>query len=505
MQQMMHSLTEAEPAPEILAALRQGSISSFCLFSSDSLRSPAQARALTDQLQAAAAQGGQPPVLIGIDQEGGQLMAIDQGVSELPGNMALGATQSPELAAQAGWVLGRELRAMGINLNFAPALDVNINPANPVIGTRAFGDSPALVARLGTALLQGMQATGVLATAKHFPGHGDTAQDTHRAAATVPHQRQRLDSVELPPFQAAIEGGVAAIMTAHLLLPALDSSQPATLSARILQGLLREEMGFQGLIITDAMDMHAVAQLGRRESVEAALAAGADLILLGWLEDQLALARELAPLENPAAAARILEVRRQLFTEPLPLELVGCAEHQAVAQAIAEQSITLVQGRERLPLRLAPESDLLVISPTPRNLTPADTSARVPLRVADQIQPHHPRTQGLTLPANFSVKDISAVVGQAQEADTVIVGTINAAHDDAQAALVRALVAAGCDPIVVALRTPYDLLAFPEVSTYLCTYGIRSSSIAALVRVLFGEIPARGVLPCRLAADALQD
>src|SRR5688572_17576366 len=179
MEQVMFSFHGLTPPSEILEAVRAGRAGAFCLFAHKNVESPAQVRRLCEALHQAAREGNQPPPIIGIDQEGGQLIAITMGATELPGNMALGATRSPELARKAGYVLGRELLAMGINMNFAPSLDVNTHPDNPVIGIRSFSDDSHLVAELGAALIEGMQAQGVMASAKHFPGHGATATDSH--------------------------------------------------------------------------------------------------------------------------------------------------------------------------------------------------------------------------------------------------------------------------------------------------------------------------------------
>ncbi len=210
-------------------------------------------------------------------------MAIGEGTTALPGNMALGATGSAQLARKAGAVLGQELAAMGINVNYAPNCDVNINPHNPVIGIRSFGEKPEDVARLASAMIEGIQSAGVAATAKHFPGHGDTSGDSHHGLPSVPHNLERLQQVEFVPFQAAIGSGVKLMMTAHLALPAIDGpdAPPATLSRQILHDLLREELGFEGVTVTDAMDMGAIRQgqaLG--EDAVRAAAAGADLLLL---------------------------------------------------------------------------------------------------------------------------------------------------------------------------------------------------------------------------------
>jgi beta-N-acetylhexosaminidase len=485
------------PPPEVLEGVRRGDIAAFCLFAYN-VESPAQLRALTEALHQAARDGGQPPPLAGIDQEGGQLIAVMNGATELPGNMALGATRSPELAEQAGRVLGRELLAMGCNLNFAPVLDIDNNPDNPVKGVRSFGDHPALVAELGCALIRGMQGEGVAATAKHFPGTGDASGDAHYVSAVVQRSREDMEALELAPFREAIAQGVRAVMVSHVAFPSLDGNTPASLSQRIILGLLRREMGFDGLIISDAMDMQAVAVRGAEASLTEALRAGNDLVLMGHLPDQIAMTEKLRPLLNPASMERIRRERERLPTRLLPLDVVGCAEHQQIAQAIADASITLVRDSGRLPLRPSEATSIAVITPQPVDLTPADTSSMVHIQLAEAIRARHPRTSAVQIPFQAAPEAVRDVLQAAADADVVIVGTICADQDASQAALVNQLHARGQHPIVVALRTPYDLRAFPQVETYLCSYSIRAVSMEAVARVLFGEIPAQGVLPCAI-------
>lgn len=342
MTQLMHSFRGHLPPPEVVEGVRRGDIAAFCLFAYN-VESPAQLRALTDALHQAAREGDQPPPLIGIDQEGGQLIAIMNGATELPGNMALGATRSPDLAERAGRVTARELLAMGCNLNFAPVLDVASNPDNSAQGLRAFGDSAVLVSELGRAYIRGMQAEGVVATAKHFPGAGDASADTHHATVAVRRSREEMEALELVPFRDAIASGVGAVMMSHVAYLGLDGDTPASLSSRMIDGLLRHEMGFDGLIISDAMDMQAVAVHGAEPSLTQALRAGNDLVLMGHLPDQMAMTQKLRPLLDPASVARIRRARERLPSAMLPLDVVGCAEHQQIAQAIADASITLVR------------------------------------------------------------------------------------------------------------------------------------------------------------------
>jgi beta-N-acetylhexosaminidase len=499
MQQIMFSFRGYQAPPEILDAVRAGVAGAFCLFAYN-VESPEQLRALCQSLMDAAAEGGFPPPLIGIDQEGGQLMSINGQATALPGNMALGAARSVELARAAGGVLGRELRAVGVNLNFAPSLDVNNNPLNPVIGVRSFGDDPEWVGRLGTALIAGMEAEGVLATAKHFPGHGDIVSDTHHGQALVPHALDRMNAVELAPFRAAIAHGVGAIMSAHITFTALDD-QPATLSRRILHGLLRDEMGYDGLIITDAMDMYAVSRLGAYESVSAALRAGADLVMLGHLPDQLALAQRMVPFGTPEAAARVMRARERLPRTLLPFELLGCAAHQQVAHQIAEAAVTRVRGEATL--QMSARQRLTVIVPKPVNLTPADTSAMIRVDLAAAFARRGILVDAIEIPFGADLADIRSVVGRALKSDHIVIGTIAADQDPAQAALVNGLLAEGRQPVVVALRTPYDLGQFPTLRDYWCTYSIRPAAVEAFARAVLGEFTPTGVLPCRLPSDPL--
>lgn len=495
----MHSFQGTTAPPEILKRVAQGTIRSFCLFAYQNVASPAQLREMNDNIRRTAIDNGQLPPLIGIDQEGGQLIAIAGGATELPGNMALGATRSPELARKAGQVLGRELLAMGINLNFAPALDVNINPDNPVIGIRSFGDDPEIVGRLGAELIRGLQSEGVIATAKHFPGHGDTSSDSHHTTPIVKHTSQRMHEVEIKPFRDAINADVGAIMTAHITYTAFDGENPATLSYKILNDLLRDELGFKRLILTDAMDMHAVARYGAEQSIRSALEAGSDIILLAHVKNQLELADKFAGQEHADSVARIMDVQRGLPIELPSLEVVGCKDHYQIAQEIADKSITLVRDETRqLPLKVSSDDTIAVITVRPVNLTPADTSAVVEIKLADAIRKRHHNTLALQMSHTPTDSEIRDLLAQLEPINTIIIGTISAEQYHGQAKLIEALQARGKSPIIIALRTPYDILAFPTIQTYLCSYGIRKVTTEAVAKVLFGEIPATGILPCAI-------
>ena len=246
-------------------------VAGFTLFRPNNVRSPSQVRRLTTGLQAAArARDGDDglPILIATDQEGGQLLALGatRGSSHdwtaFAGPMAIGATGDADLAERVGRAIGLELRAVGVNVNYAPVLDVATNPSNPALGIRSFGDDPAEVARLATAWLRGLQSAGVAGTGKHFPGKGEGSVDTHHALDAVDRTRDELEAVELVPFRAATEAGVRLVMSGHFAVPALTGSRalPSTLSRDVMNGLLRDELGFTGVSITDALDMGALPQ-----------------------------------------------------------------------------------------------------------------------------------------------------------------------------------------------------------------------------------------------------
>ncbi len=499
------------PSEEIVQGLREYRAGGITFFRSLNIENPAQVRQLTDQLQALARELDLPPLLIATDQEGGQLMAIGEGTTPLPGNMALGATGSAELARKAGVVLGRELAAMGVNVNYAPCVDVNNNPDNPVVGIRSFGEDPAAVCKLGAAIIQGIQSQGVAATAKHFPGHGDVPSDSHYGLPSVPYSLERFEAVELPPFQAAIDAEVQMVMTAHLALPAIDGpdAPPATLSRKILTGLLRQRLGFQGVTITDAMDMHAIRQgeyLG--EDALRAINAGADLLLLtSDRHDQERVYQALLQAaknggvdagELDSALGRILALKDWLGKQtPAPdLSVVGCAEHRKVADDIAEGSVTLVRDQAGLiPLRLRPDQRVAVVMPKPQDLTPADTSSYVVPALASSLRHYHTAVDEFIVPFGPEAEDVATLCTQLGGYDLLLVGTLNAANQPGQQMLVREMLKTGIPTIVAALRLPYDLASFPEALTFVCTYGILEPSLRALAKMLFGEGKFSGSLP----------
>jgi beta-N-acetylhexosaminidase len=312
------------------------------------LRDPRQILDLTRTLQAWAPG---PPLFIAVDQEGGRVLRLKPPFTQFPPVARLGALNSERFSAEVGRVIGRELKAVGINVDFAPVLDVHTNPENPVIGDRAFASDPDVVARMGIAFFQGLQAEGVLATGKHFPGHGDTSTDSHLELPVARQPLDRLKGVELYPFRRAIEAGLQMLMTAHVLYPALDPDLPATLSPAILTRLLREEMGFQGIVVSDDLTMEAIAaHWSPQEAACRFFEAGGDLLLsvqapkvqqslLNGLMDAVRFKR-LTEERIEASVARILKVKEKLSTsgessDPAEaLAVIGSPEHLEVARSL---------------------------------------------------------------------------------------------------------------------------------------------------------------------------
>ena len=483
---------------------------------------PDTTRGLVAELQARSA----VPLFVAVDQEGGMVNRFGPPFHAFPGNMALGAITGSRVEAggeayarKQGRAQAHELRSVGVNWNFAPVVDVNCNADNPIIGVRSFGEDAGRVAELGMAMMRGYQEQGVLACAKHFPGHGDTSVDSHLALPTVPGNRERLEAIELKPFRALIGAGVGAIMTTHILFPALDEARPATLSRPVLTGLLRQELGFDGIVITDCLEMHAISEtVGTARGALLALQAGADMALICHTQEiqretfQLLLesvrSGEL-PIERlNEAVRRILAAKAQVGVSREVSKLDGEGSrygsdrtivpayhdyaHDVLEHEIARAAITIARHNEALPVKLKWKQPLLLISAHPRALV-----------LSQFVQAHHARTEFLMLDKKGGAENFANILERAATAGLVIVATspqeafshvrLNTGE---QAKLVRELAKRiGEKLIVVALREPYDLRHFPEVQNYVCSYGHTSCSLEALADALFGVFTSTGRLP----------
>jgi beta-N-acetylhexosaminidase len=495
---------------DIARRLASAPAAGITLFRYRNSRTPAQVRELAASIQRAAARFdvAAPPLLIAADQEGGQLDALG-GATPFAGNMALGAAGDTDLAERVGRATGLELLAMGVNVSYAPVCDLADNPANPHIGIRSFGSEPLDVARLAGALVRGLRISGIAAGGKHFPGLGGAGLDTHHELAIVDADRSRLDAAELVPFRAAIEAGADVVMSAHLALPGLtgDPTLPATLSRAVMHDLVRNDLGFGGLTITDALDMDALPQ-GDAQVIDviAAIRAGVDLLLC--MGEPVAQARIEGGLRHAAArglfddgelaasARRILALRRRLASVPRPpVDVVRSTDHEALAREVAERSVTLVRDEAGLlPLRLGAGARVVVVQPVGHDLTPADTSSTVPPGLAAAIRRRHPAAEEL-LVDEASDTEIAAARVAVDGADLIVLGSVSASLRPAHAALCNALLASGVPAVTVALRTPFDLAAYPASSTHACTYGVLEPSCEAVAAALFGERPFQGRLP----------
>jgi len=503
--------------------LAEAPVAGMTVFRHHNVRSPGQVRELTEALQrAGAARPGAAadapagsaaaPLLVAADQEGGQLQALGHDTTAFAGNMALGAVGDPHLAERVGAAIGLESRAMGVNVVYAPVLDIASEPANTALGVRSFGNDPSAVARLGAAMIRGLQGAGAAATVKHFPGLGDVREDTHFGLGVVDADRSVIDSTSLVPFRAAIASGARLAMSAHIGVPALtgDPTLPATLSRDVIAGLLRGELGFDGVTISDALDMHALAQGAEQGAqIEAAVRAGVDLLLCAAdrdaqrrIEDALVAGVAGGAFDDAELAAslgRVAALRSWLAAAGAQpdLSVVECTAHRELSRELAERSITLVRGwvdGSQAP-NIRRDARILATMPTPTDLTPADTSSTVAPGLGRALRTRFASVEEIVVMVAPTPSEIAAVRERADGFDAVVVGTIDAIREPAQIDLVRAIASAGRPTVAVALRTPWDVALFPADTAAVCTYSILPDSLEALAAALAGEISFSGRLP----------
>ena len=475
------------------------------------------------------------PLLIGSDLEAGAGFRFDGvihaptniwlgGATRFPALMAVGAAGDPGMAYEMGRVTALEARAIGVHVPFAPVLDVNNNPENPVINVRSFGEDPKRVAALGTAFVRGMQDHGAIATAKHFPGHGDTGVDSHLALPVIRVSRERMDSVELLPFRRAVDVGLGAVMTAHITVPEITGARtPATLAPEVLTSLLRDEMGFGGLVFTDAMDMAAVDRMFQRgEAAVRALEAGSDVILM---PPDLAAAR--AGIISAVESGRLSEdridrsVRRILRAkESLGLHrqravdlnrvrrVVGVQAHQAVARRVADRSVTVLKDeRDMLPLLGTPGAN--VYSVTYRR--PTDLRAGRSFNAG--LRQTYRRLRTANVDPGTTRAEYDNILARARGMDLTIVSlhvgvrtaSGSVALPEAALRFVRALANSSRPYILVAFGNPYLLSEFPQVQTYMTAWSGVPVAERAAADAILGRIAVTGRAPTRIAGFRIGD
>ena len=445
-----------------------------------------------------------PAPLIAVDQEGGRVARLGEPIAQLPSAMAVGATRDVDACRRLGRLLGRDLASAGISVDFAPACDLALDAENTVIGTRSYGSDPLLVGRFAGAFARGLEAGGVAATLKHFPGHGSTAVDSHLELPRVRVDEVTFRSRDLVPFAAAISGAAAHIvMAAHVVVEAFDAHLPASLSPRILTGLLRDELGFEGVACTDCLEMDAIArEPGTVAGAVAALAAGADLLLVSH---SLALAREAAdaiaaavdngtlPRARLDEAARRVRALRERYASPHPY---GGEREAALPIAIAQSAVTVLRGT----LRLRDERPVTVISFEGDAFDGAGGVRSERPSLSTALRARRWKSEVMRVALDPDEDDVELLLGHISSlGDRNFVITTRRAHLHArQRAAVERILALVPAAAVVSAAEPYDALLWPAAQTVACIYGDDALAFAACADVLSGRAEAAGVLPVTL-------
>ncbi|MGW0649039.1 glycoside hydrolase family 3 protein [Streptomyces umbrinus] len=496
-------------AAELIAKYRVGGIIYFGW--AHNTRDPHQIADLSNGIQKASlAQPRGLPVLISTDQEHGIVARVGRPATLFPGAMALGAGGSRTDARTAGRIGGAELRAMGVRQDYAPVADVNVNPANPVIGVRSFGADPQAVAGMVAAQVKGYQSAGVAATSKHFPGHGDTETDSHYGFPVIEHTEAQWAELDAPPFRAAIAAGIDSIMTAHIMVPALDpSGDPATLSRPILTGILRERLGYDGVVVTDSLGMEGVrTKYGDDRVPVLALKAGVDQLLnppkldVAWNAVlQAVRGGELTEARLDESILRVLRLKAKLGLLKDPYvtrrgvdRVVGIPSHLKAADRIAERTTTLlVNSGGLLPLSRRTHRSVLVVGADPAS--PSGTTGPPTTVLGAALTELGFTATVLSTGTAPTEATIAKAVAAAQGVDAVLVGTYNVTAASSQRTLVNRLLAAGRPVVALAIRNPYDVAQLPDVKAYLAAYSWTDVELRAAVRVLAGRADPVGELP----------
>ena len=507
-----HVFGASELAPPVLLNAAYGTVI---------LGQPLEAASTLNRLQALSA----IPLLNTADFEGGVGFRI-AGATAFPRAMAFGAANDESLASSAGRITGVEARALGVHVNFAPVVDVNNNPRNPVINTRSFGEDPASVGRLASAFIRGMQSAGVMATLKHFPGHGDTDVDSHIGLPVIKHPRERLEAIELPPFKAGIAAGASAVMTGHIEIPALDPTPatPTTLSPPIVTGILRKELAFHGLVYTDSMGMEGVTKMhAPGEAAVRAILAGNDVVLhspddgaafKGILE--AVKSGRIAQAQIDASVERILRAKAKagLYrSKVVPLDaipaVVGTRANQAVADAVSERSITLIKdARNQVPLKLAREAQVLYLSVLDY---PSGWRIAAPSRTfIPELRKRWPNVTAVELSDRTTPSEIELLRASVPRYDVVIASVfVRAASASGRIDLAPSLqrllqdiartTASSSRPFVTTFfGNPYASMYMPELPAVLLTYDFYDRAELSAVRAIAGESAIGGRLPIAL-------
>ena len=490
---------------KVEALIRENNIGGLVLFSGTAHESPV----LINDFQ----EISKLPLLVSSDFERGAAFRIEDTTS-FPWTMALGAANDEELAHLQGLITARESRAVGVHWIFAPVVDVNNNPDNPVINIRAFGSDPATVSRLGAAFIRGARTGGVLTTAKHFPGHGDTSIDSHIGVPILEVGMDRLDRVEFVPFRGAIEAGVDAVMTAHVAVPQLTkgSKTPATLSHEILTGVLINSLGFRGIVVTDAMEMAGITKLyGDGPAAVAAVKAGADVVLLppDAVEainaiEQAIKGGEISEKRIDESVKKILDAKQQLGLDRKRTtsaeriaDVVSIPESIELASEIAARAVTVIKDEKRL-LPLVQTDERYVFGLV---LTPSTNSASG-MAFLNAFSQQYPGAQTELADSLVTKNRITAIEKAISSADLIVVATLTrlttgrvVGIPDSHRSIVQKLESSKKNVIWVCLGSPYLLEIAPKIGTILCTFSYSENSQEAVVKALAGKYRITGKMP----------
>ena len=507
-----HVFGASEPAPAVLLNPTYGTVT---------LGQPLEAASTLNRLQAISGL----PLLNTADFEAGVGFRI-MGATAFPRAMAFGAARDEKLAFEAGRITGEEARALGVHVNFAPVVDVNNNPRNPVINTRSFGENPDMVGRIASAYIRGLQSAGVMATLKHFPGHGDTDVDSHLGLPVIKHPRERLEKIELPPFRMGIAAGADAVMTGHIEMPAFDPTPgtPTTLSQPIVSGVLRKDLGFRGLIYTDSMGMQGVTDMhAPGEAAVLAVAAGNDVVLhspddgaaFAALREavksgRIAEAQLTASVERVlrAKAAAGLHKRRAVNLESVAT-IVGTRANQALSDQVSQRSITLIKdARNQVPLRVPRDSQVLYLSLLDY---PSGWRIAAPSRTfIPELRKRWPNVTSVELSDRTTPSEIELVRAMAPRFDAVVASIfVRTASFSGRMDLAQPLqrllqditrqTAASNRPFITAFfGNPYVATFLQDLPAMLLTYDFYDRAEASAVRAIAGEAAIEGRLPIGL-------
>lgn len=470
------------------------------------IKTPEQVFKLNQNLQKLAFKELGVPLFISIDQEGGMVSRITNGATFFPGAMTIAATNDLNNAYLSGKYMGLELINLGVNMNFAPVLDVNNNPKNPVIGVRSFSDQPKMVAEYGEAFIRGLQEN-VIATGKHFPGHGDTHVDSHLALPKVSYEMDRLNAVELVPFKHAIQKGIKAMMSSHIDFPALtENGLPTTLSKKCMTGFLREELGFEGLIVTDGMQMKAIQDNYTTVGASLmAIEAGANIVCICHSEElqikalqyvkESVLNHKISMDTINERVSRVLKFKEELKDIDLDLQyqsvkdIVENERTKDFSYQVVRNALTLVKGN---PLEL--KDNALFIGALPIATSIADESDGGH-SVIRQIKTDLPYLDTMVLPVQPTKDEMDIIIDAAKSHHQVILCTYNANIFQEQIELMKKLSKLDIELHVISMRNPYDLHYAKEIKNYVCLYEYTPNSQKVLLEYLKKELVPKGTIP----------